>query len=196
MLYFPTEKAGQCLSPLLLWSWCGLFSVLFVLLVVFLIITLECSAQVNKWLLRDISVVLNSPVILPYLTPGSLFLVVQTFFLRIVVAATRRVQGGGRVWYEISYWYRLEPTPGSYSTGYSFSRVRTVCTGQITHLDCLWGTNVKSVRNWGPLVLPNKPNGIGWERKSEVVFIVKSVTAPSLGLICQLNSGHALFRLQ
>lgn len=96
MLYSPTEKAGQCLLPLLLWSWCGHFSVLFVLLVVFLIITLECSAQVNKWLLRDISVVLNSPIILPYLTAGSLFLVVQTFFSPDSGCSNQKSSGRGK----------------------------------------------------------------------------------------------------
>lgn len=139
-------KAMQLFLPLLLWSLCGHFSVQGFFWFCF---NLGCSAQLSKWHLRDLNVVLtnNSPTF----DPSSFFIIEQIFFLLILVVSTRGVQGQGEG-FDAQFLYTVIIQIGAHPRFLLEWLQLPVCTNyvftrQITHLDCLWGPNLKFAKN-------------------------------------------------
>lgn len=108
-----------------------------------------CSAQLSKWHFRDLNVVLtnNSPTF----DPSSFFIIEQIFFLLILVASTRGVQGQGEG-FDAESLYTVIIQIGAHPRFLLEWLQLLVCknyvfTRQIIHLDCLWGPNLKFAKN-------------------------------------------------
>lgn len=94
--------------------------------------------------------VLNSLIILSYLTPANLFLVVEDSvgFSPDSSCSNQKSSGRGKSLIPNLVFVQVGAHPTFLLLWLQLLMCKNcVCTGQITHLDCLWSTNIKFARN-------------------------------------------------
>lgn len=159
---------------------------------------LGCSAQLNTCHLGDLNVVLSNNF--PTFDPLAACLLLCTFFFFLTwywLHPLQEFRDEGKVLMLNLYIpcsYRLEPISVSYSSGYRLLCVRITYLPNRSHNLIVYGAltlNLQRTKSFWSSI--KKLNRIGWERKSEVIFIIKTVATPWLGLICHLSSGRTPF---